>query len=32
MRKTLSTAALVALIAAPLLATATDADASCRGR
>jgi len=32
MRKTLSTAALAALIAAPLIVSASDADASCRGR
>ena len=32
MRKTLSTAALAALLAAPLLLGASDADASCRGR
>jgi uncharacterized protein YcfJ len=32
MRKTLSATALAVLIAAPLLASATDADASCRGR
>jgi len=32
MRKTLSMAALAALIAAPLIAGATDASASCRGR
>jgi hypothetical protein len=32
MRKTLSMAALAALIAAPLIAGATDASASCQGR
>jgi uncharacterized protein YcfJ len=32
MRKTLSTAALAALIATPLLVGATDASASCQGR
>jgi len=32
MRKTLSTVALAALIAAPLIVGASDADASCRGR
>jgi len=32
MRKIITSAALAALCAAPLLATATDASASCRGR
>jgi uncharacterized protein YcfJ len=32
MRKTLTTTALAALIALPLIAGATDASASCRGR
>jgi uncharacterized protein YcfJ len=32
MRKIIGSAALAALVAAPLLATATDAAASCRGR
>jgi len=32
LRKSLSTAALAALIAAPLVVGASDADASCRGR